>query len=259
MKNNERIISPEEIRKLIHNNAENGFSHTTYREESLRFTYLMNGDIRAVEESARLMSPSLQGKLSDNAVRNIRYLFIINTGLATRYMIETGIPQETVYSTSDLYIIKADLAESVEEIVELNKELWSVLVETVNKYKKESQYSKPILYCLDYIDSHFNEKLTLEILARNLNLNPCYLATLFKKETGENFGKYLMQIRIQTAAALLTKTDYSYAQIAYSLAFCSQSHFTKTFHKHTGYTPKQYRMKFYNTDLTASYFTWKTD
>ena len=248
---NKRIISADEIRKLLHNNAETGFIHTTYQEESLRFHYLMNGDKRAIDESVRLINPMLQGKLSTDPVRNLRYLFIINTGLATRYMIEAGIPQETVYSTSDLYIQKADKAKTIDEIMDLNKEVWTVFVEKVRKFKKESLYSKPILFCLNYIDSHFNEKITLDYLAGEVNLNPCYLATLFKKETGKSFGNYLMDIRIKTACALLTKTDYTYSQISYSLAFCSQSHFTKAFHKQTGYTPKAYRMKFYNTHLST--------
>ena len=181
----------------------------------------------------------------------MRYLFIVNTGLASRYVIEAGIPQETVYSISDLYIQKADVTESVEELKKLNHEVWTVFVETVKAYKKESMYSKPIYNCLNYIDSHFNEKITLEDLAEKTELNPCYLATLFKKETGKTFGNYLTDTRIETSKALLAKTDYSFTQIACSLAFCSQSHFTKIFRQRTGYTPKQYRMNFYNANISA--------
>ena len=251
MKKDERLISHDEIQKLLHDNAEKGFIHTTYQEESQRFHYLINGDERAIEDSMRLMNPELQGKLSDDPIRNMRYLFVINTGLATRYLIEAGIPQETVYSISDLYIQKADKATTLSEISEINKELWTVFVETVKAFKRETLYSKPILFCLNYIDSHFNEKISLEYVAEQINLNPCYLLTLFKKETGKTFAGYVLDMRIHTAICLLTKTDYTYTQIAYSLAFCSQSHFTKVFRKFTGYTPKQYRMNFYNTNLTA--------
>lgn len=251
MKQDERLISHGEIQKLLHDNAEKGFIHTTYQEESQRFHYLMNGDPRAIEDADRLLNPSLQGKLSQDPLRNILYLFIVNTGIATRYLIEAGIPQETVYSTSDLYIQKADQAKTIEEILNLNHEVWTVFVEMVRTQKKESMYSKPILFCLNYIDSHFNEKISIESVAEQIHLNPCYLATIFKKETGKTFAGYVLDMRIRTAICLLTKTDYSYTRIAYSLAFCSQSHFTKTFRKHTGYTPKQYRMNFYNTNLSA--------
>ena len=249
---NERKISFDEIRELLHSNAESGFIHTTYQEESLRFHYLIAGDIRAIEESDRIINPDIQGKLSKDPVRNLKYLFIDNTGIATRYMIEAGIPQETVYSISDVYIQKADVAKTMEEILKLNHEVWTIFVETVNEYKKENPYSKPILTCLNYIDSHFNEKITLEMVAAQIGINPCYLATLFKKETGQTFGEYILNIRIETSKALLTQTDYTFSEIAYSLAFCSQSYFTKTFHTRTGYTPREYRMKFYNTNISRS-------
>ncbi len=240
----------DEIRKLLHDNAENGFSHTGYDDEVRRFHYLMKGDMRAVDDSDRIMSPSLQGTLSKDPLRNYRYLFIVNTGLATRYLIETGIPQETVYSASDVYIQKADTAGTMEEIRQLNLELWTLFVEMVRNYKKKREYSKPVLKCLDYIDQHFNEKLTLAVVAEKLNLNPCYLDVLFKKETGITLGKYILEIRLKTARVLLAKTDYTYSQIAYSLAFCSQSHFTKIFRERTGYTPGQYRQAFYNKNIS---------
>lgn len=249
-RNDEKIISHSEILELLHTNAEKGFFHTSYQEESQRFHYLMNGDSRAVEDSVRLFNPQIQGNLSEDPVRNMKYLFVVNTGIATRYMIEAGVPQETVYSTSDLYIRKVDLAKTVEEIFALNREVWTVFVETVRLFKKKQAYSKPILQCLNYIESHFNEKITLDLLAKRTGLSPGYLASLFKAETGKSFGNYLMYFRMRIAVALLTKTEYSYSRIAYSLGFCSQSHFIKAFRQHTGYTPKQYRMDFYNANLS---------
>lgn len=251
MDDKERIIGFDKILELLHENAESGFKHTTYQEESKRFHYLLNGDLRAVEESLRISNPKMQGKLSEDPLRNVRYLFIVNTGLATRYMIEAGIPQETVYSMSDLYIQKADVAESVEEIEDLIRESWTVFVDIIRSHKKENRYSKQVLFCLNYIDSHFNEKITLEEVAQKTNLHPCYLAALFKNETGETFGNYLTERRIETAKVLIAKTDYSFTQIACSLAFCSQSHFIQVFKKHTGHTPRQYRMKYYNANLSA--------
>ncbi len=250
--NKNQIIDFEEIRQLLYENAETGFVHTTYQEETRRFLYLVNGDTRAITDSMNIMDPNIQGTLSKDPLRNMKYLFVVNTGLATRYLIEAGIPQETVYSTSDIYIQKADVAKSAEEIVKLNKEVWTVFVNLVREHKKKSLYSKTILDSLNYIDSHFNEKLTLDILAKEIGLNGSYLATLFKKETGKTFATYLTDIRIKTAQALLVRTEYTYSQIGYSVGFCSQSHFTSTFRKLTGYTPKEYRTKFFNTNISAN-------
>jgi YesN/AraC family two-component response regulator len=244
-------IPHSEILMLLHENSEKEFHHTTYEEDNRRYHLLMQGDYAAVEESARIMQSDLQGKLSSDPVRNFRYLFIVNTGLATRFAIEAGVPQEVVYSTSDVYIQKADVATTEKEIYDLNIEFWTKLVSLVRESRRVLSCSKPVRTCLDYIDAHFTSRITLKDLAVQVKLHPVHLAVLFKKEIGENFSAYLTRKRIETSCALLTRTEYSFSQIAYSLAFCSQSHFIKVFRKHTGFTPRQYRMQFYNTNISA--------
>lgn len=251
MAGKKETIDISEIRMLMHEHAESGFVHTTYDDESRRFHLLMNGDMKAVEESDKLLNASIQGTLSADPLRNMRYLFIINTGLATRYMVEAGLSQETVFSISDVYIQKADTASTIETIRELNREVWTVFVQTVRDFRNKEQHSGPIYRCLEYIDSHFNEKITLEDLGNVTGLNPCYMSELFRKEMNVTFVSYLMNLRIGTAKALLTRTGYSFSKIAYSLGFCSQSHFCASFRKLTGYTPREYRKEFYNANITA--------
>ena len=248
----EPLIPYSEIMQLLHENSENDFRHTTYRKESLRFHYLMQGDMRAVDEAVEILNPEIQGTLSLDPVRNIRYLLIVSIGLASRYVIEAGVPQETIYSSSDLHIRRADVATTIEELLKIHKEYWIKAVELVRQAKAQKQYTKPIMGCLNYIDSHFNTRITLSDMAKEMDLHPAYLASLFKKEVGETFASYLTRRRVETAKALLTRTEYSYSQIAYSLSFCSQSHFIKVFREGTGYTPRQYRMQFYNSNFSRN-------
>lgn len=241
-KKNDYLIDPAEIRKLVHKNAESRFMHTTYREELERFFYLAQGDEKAIELSDYILNADLQGRLSEDPLRNMKYLFVVNTGLATRFAIESGAPQEVVYSSSDIYIRKADVAKSIEEILKLNHDYWVYLVGLVRESRNAEQYSKPIVQCIDYITSFFNTKVTLEDLSGVTGLSPNYLASLFKQETGMTVGEYLTKFRIDSACALLTQTDYDYLQIALSLGFCTQSYFTKVFREHTGVTPRTYRL-----------------
>ena len=81
----EILIPQSEITRLLHENSENSFRHTTYREENRRYHLLMQGDMAAVDEAVRISDPKIQGKLSSDPVRNMRYLFIIGTGLARLY------------------------------------------------------------------------------------------------------------------------------------------------------------------------------
>ena len=248
----EYLIDPGEIRKLVHKNAENSFAHTTYKVELERFRLLAQGDYRAVEKAVEILDADMQGKLSDDPLRNMKYLFIVNTGLATRFAIEAGAPQELVYSTSDVFIRKGDVAKTEDEIRELNKGFWEILVKLVRDSRKEKHYSKPVTKSIDYITSHFNSKVTLEELAKETELTPNYLATLFKQETGLTVVEYLTRFRIDSACALLSQTEYAYLQIALSLGFCTQSYFTKVFKEHVGCTPRIYRLQ--HTDKAFSEF-----
>jgi len=246
----EARIDPDEIRNLLFENADRGYIHPTHKEDMLRYHYLKQGDMRAVEEAYRTMDDSMQGKLSADPLRNAKYLFVVSTSLASRFAVEAGVPLETAYAISDLYIQRADELENISEIRNLLKGLYRTYVDEVNKVKKKNTHSKAVMLCLNYIDSHFNEKITVEELAEYVKLNPRYLTVLFKKEIGKTITEYITTMRVEVAQSLLARTEYTYAQIAYSLAFCSQSHFSKVFREHTGYTPRQYRTRFYDINIS---------
>ena len=248
----EILIDADEIRKLMYKNAEHSFAHTTYREELKRFYLLEQGDYAAVDESMRMMNADIQGTLSPDPLRNYRYLFIVNTGLATRSAIEAGAPQELVYSISDLYIQRADAENTIEGIKNLNREFWIKMVDTIRSSRKGKKYSRPVKKCIDHITTNFNKKITLSELSEVSGLTPCYLASLFKRETGVTFGEYLTGFRMDSARALLSKTDYSYSMIALSLGYCSQSHFTKTFKTQVKMTPKEYRIAYSDTAFSLT-------
>lgn len=243
-------IDPNEIQKLLYENAEIGYIHPTHHEDMLRYRYLNQGDMRAADEAMRTLNASMQGTLSRDSLRNMKYLFVVTVALAARFVVEAGVPLEKSYAISDLYIQKMDELDNEEEIVKLVGKCYAAYVETVREYKKSNTYSKPIMKCLNYIASHFNEKITLEALSCEVNLHPNYLSVLFKNETGETLRDYLIHNRIAVAKSLLSRTDYTYIQISNSLAFNSQSHFTKVFREQTGCTPKQYRLKYYDTNIT---------
>ena len=249
-RNEDLRIDPDEIRGLLFENAERGYIHPTHQEDMLRYKYLKQGDMRAVDEAYRTLDENMQGKLSPDPVRNMKYLFVVTTALASRFVVEAGVPLETAYAISDLYIQRADSLDSVREIRNLVRELYATYVAEVNKSKKENLYSGPVMKCLNYMDSHFNEKITVGQLAEYVGLNPRYLSTLFRKEKGVTIIEYLTEMRVEVARSLLTGTEYTYAQIAYSLAFCSQSHFCAVFREKTGYTPHQYRSRFYDINIS---------
>jgi len=91
------------------------------------------------------------------------------------------------------------------------------------------------------MEQHVGRSLSLEELARKLDLSPRQLERLFKAETGKAPQAYAKQVRLRTAAWLLTSSDKTVADIASSCGFSDASHLGREFRKQFGLPPMMYR------------------
>ncbi len=100
---------------------------------------------------------------------------------------------------------------------------------------------RPIRLAKQYIQNHYAEPITLELVSEVVGLSPTYFSAVFKKETEEGFAKYLIRIRIEHAKSLLRDTNESVASICELVGYHDLKHFTHTFTKETGLKPSAYR------------------
>ncbi len=97
------------------------------------------------------------------------------------------------------------------------------------------------LSAVEYINAHFNEQLTLEQVAKHVNLSPTYLSRRFKRETSFGFKEYLLEVRMKEASVMLLETDKTITVIANACGFDDSNYFSGVFRKFKGVTPRQYR------------------
>ena len=74
-----------------------------------QYRLMQSGDPEAVEENQRMMRRNLTVGLSSDPVQNVKYLFLANITITTRFAIEGGLKAETAYNASDMYIRKMDI------------------------------------------------------------------------------------------------------------------------------------------------------
>jgi transcriptional regulator GlxA family with amidase domain len=91
------------------------------------------------------------------------------------------------------------------------------------------------------MEQHVGRSLSLDELAHKLDLSTRQLERLFKAETGKAPQAYAKQVRLRTAAWLLTSSDKTVADIASSCGFSDASHLGREFRKQYGVPPMMYR------------------
>jgi len=93
---------------------------------------------------------------------------------------------------------------------------------------------------IDYLDTHFDEDLSIDTLAGIACLSPYHFIRTFSGQTGLTPHAWLMQLRARKAKQLLD-CGLPIADVAAQTGFSDQSHLNRSFKRLLGYTPGQYR------------------
>jgi transcriptional regulator GlxA family with amidase domain len=93
-----------------------------------------------------------------------------------------------------------------------------------------------------FIEGRIAEPLRIERLADAVHMSPFHFSRLFKLATGESPHAYLTRRRIERAQELLVGADLPLVHIASAVGFQTQGHFTEVFRRHTGTTPRRFRL-----------------
>ena len=115
--------------------------------------------------------------------------------------------------------------------------------------RRESTGSSPkilVEQAKTIIHNEYASDLTLQSVAAQLFVNPCYLSTVFHQVAGITFRAYLKNVRLQHTCRLLTQTNHLITDIAMQTGFNSTAYLISTFRKEYGITPNAYRTKHAN-------------
>ena len=126
----------------------------------------------------------------------------------------------------------------LQHVLDLAYQRWGPQVRRVtSRTKHHKEISRSVQQLLA---ARFQEHLTLEDIAAEINYSPYHLAHIFRQQTGQTIHAYLNQIRLRTALDYL-QSDVNLTQLALTLGFSSHSHFTQAFRQAFGASPSQLR------------------
>lgn len=182
---------------------------------------------------------SAEQRLAD-PVRNAKnYAIILNT-LLRKATEEGGVHPIHIDKISSTFAKKIELQTSEKGISQLFKEMVRKYALTVKNHSLKG-YSKMVRRVMIQVDTDLASDLSLSSQAILLNVNPNYLSTVFKKETGHTLTEYVTGKRIEHAVFLLNSTNMQIQTIAQYCGIPDICYFTKTFKKYIGKSPTEYR------------------
>lgn len=158
-------------------------------------------------------------------------------------------PTFTLQKNSQLYPAIHDIIEATKlnsnknlKIISTLYQFLYVLLEEFPRQVDEIKIT-PKMYveeALAYIQSHYQEDLSVQKIAEHLAIDRSYLHRMFKKYTKLSPQEYILNFKIEKAAVLLTTTDLKIGDISRSVGYPNTLLFSKTFKKIKKETPTNY-------------------
>lgn len=204
--------------------------------------------IRAVEQgndryfeliAEKFSSLSFEKRLSD-PLRNLKNYCIIMNTLLRKGAENGGVHPVYLDSVSSDFAKKIEMSQSDENIRQLMQKMFRSYCKLVREHATRN-FSIQIQKAILYISANISEDLSLNTVSVALNLNPSYLSSLFKTETGKTLTEYVNGERIKLSKRLLKTTNLQIQTIAAQCGFLDLHYFYRVFKKYTGKTPKEYK------------------
>ena len=153
--------------------------------------------------------------------------------LSSRIMEEAGIETEAPY-----YPVPA---QDYRQLISATSDLIKALKQHYTMHFGRVEFDK-IHKIKQFITEHSHEDISLEVLAKKVDLSPIYISKLFKEKLGINYIDFLTECRMGKAKKLLADPEISLKTIALEVGYHEPNYFSKVFKKMNELSPTEYRL-----------------
>lgn len=149
-----------------------------------------------------------------------------------KHHVETDRYEKTFGFLADCYAIMHQLTVN-----------FMVKATDLQEREEGDRYEERLNQINQYINSNYDQPISMKDLSEKLFLSNGYLSRFFKKNYGMSFANYLTNVRVFHAADELLYTDAPITLVAYDCGFTSAAFFNKVFKKAYGVTPSEFRRR----------------
>lgn len=135
-----------------------------------------------------------------------------------------------------------NLLDRIQSLQEIRQKIIEMMMECVSTESvADANARSKIQMAIGYIQEHFAENLTVNVLAEHYGMSPNYFSSMFKKEMSRSAVNYITELRINQARELLYHSELSVVDISKKVGYEDSQYFFRVFKKYLGMTPLQYR------------------
>ena len=91
-----------------------------------------------------------------------------------------------------------------------------------------------------YISANVRKALSVPLVAKNSDVSPSYLTSLFHKHLQISPGEYIRRIKLQESKQMIREGNMNFTQIAQELHYSTIHHFSRQFKEKFGVSPSEY-------------------
>ncbi len=255
-------LQVEGIYTFFYQEKEQGFLFPGESHPMAELTYVDQGALHSVAEGQDLLLK--QGDLVIYGP-NQWHMQYADIGVAPRYVTLSfdahgteltpllnqrfSAPQRVVSILQDMLREqeKMDAFSNDMILTQLNLLLLLLLRETVDPSGSKLQTANAIhseneiiRQAQQYISSHIREKLSVPLVARQVDVSASYLTALFHKNLQISPGEYIRRIKLQESKQMIRENNLNFTEIAAQLQYSTVHHFSRQFKEKFGITPTEY-------------------
>ncbi|WP_145325220.1 AraC family transcriptional regulator [Paenibacillus xylanexedens] len=176
---------------------------------------------------------------TDSTEFQVQQMMLQLLGSVQHMMLQTGVTPYKLFGGCNMYERLSGIREATQMRQWMVNEVFMPYVQEIEERSQE-----PLKLVVErtmlYIDTHYQNDISLENCADTEQMTPYALSKAFKQVSGINFIDYLTRVRMDAAKQLLRETTMKINDVAAAVGY-QHSYFNRIFKKQEGVTPSQYR------------------
>ncbi|WP_438313307.1 helix-turn-helix transcriptional regulator [Sporosarcina sp. FA9] len=237
----EKTISINELINLNEHQTNNLNKESFFTTEEKLLEHLFKLEKAEAQRNLRTQVASMMEYPVIEAFSHIKYYFIALSSIVARRLEKMILSPSKAFDFNSTCIILIENKLKPTIIMEFADELIEFYSYILTGKKNPKMKHHTVNDVIQYINSEIESFLTVEGIAKNLDISTSHLSRIFREHTKLTLVEYINIRKIEKSQYYLRFTDKKIYDISDQFHFCNQSYFTRIFKQYSGQTPKKFR------------------